>query len=97
MSIPSTVGQNGHETPPKTTVEFMTVREPYELEIGTCHLPLHGLNHEPQLRPSIPLKELMAEIRSEALCALRKLAQQVFRQVFSGKYFMSSILTSPRI
>ena len=29
-----------------------------ELEIGTCHLPLHGLNHEPAAAadPQCPLK-----------------------------------------
>ena len=51
-----------------------------ELEIKTCHLPLQGLNHEPLqlLTLNNPLKELRVEIRSEALCALGKLAGQVF-------------------
>ena len=62
-------------------VEFMAMGEPCELEIGTCHLPLHGLNDEPLqlLTLNSPFKELRVEIRRQALCALGKLAKQVFR------------------
>lgn len=44
----------------------------FELEIGTCHLPLHRLNHKPLQLPSLdtPWKELKVEIRREALCTL---------------------------
>ena len=47
MSIPSTMGQKGHEMPPKTMVDFMTVEEPCEVKFGTCRQPLHGVNYEP--------------------------------------------------
>ena len=44
----------------------------FYLQIGTCHLPLQGLNYEPlQLPPfNTPCKEFRVEIRNEALCAL---------------------------
>ena len=47
-----------------------------ELETGTCHLPLPRMNHEPLqlLTLNTPWKELRVEIRSEARCALGKLA-----------------------
>ena len=45
-----------------------------ELEMGTCHLPLCGLNCAPLqlLTLSIPWKELRAETGSEVLCGLGK-------------------------
>ena len=45
------------------------------------HLPLQGLNHEPLqlLTFNTPWKALRVEIRREALCALGKLAEWVFR------------------
>ena len=54
-----------------------------ELETGTCHLPLQELNREPLplLILSHSLKELRAKMRSGALCALGKLAEQVFREL----------------
>ena len=54
---------------------------PCELELYTFHLPLHNLNCEPPqlLILSTPCKKLRVEIRSETLCALRKLSKQVFR------------------
>ena len=95
MSIPSTMGWKGHEMPLKTMVEYTTMGKPCEPEVGTCHLPLHRVRHEPLqlLTLNSPLKEL----RIKAPCALGKLAKQVFRQLFSGEYFMSLILASPRI
>ena len=39
-----------------------------------------------------PSKRFRAEIRNEALCALRKLPKQVFREIFSGGDFMSCFL-----
>ena len=46
----------------------------------TCHLPLHGLKHEPlQLLTLSASLELRMEIIREALCALGKLAEQTFR------------------
>ena len=44
------------------------------LQIGTCHLPLQGLNYEPlQLLTFNTLqKEFRVEIRNEAFCALEK-------------------------
>ena len=55
--------------------------ESCELEFGTCHQPLHGLNHEPLqlLTHSTPWVELRVETRSEALCAQRKLEEYVFK------------------
>ena len=52
-----------------------------ELEIGICHLPLHVLNREPLqlLTLSIP-ERARGAMRSEAVCALGKLAEQVFRE-----------------
>ena len=37
MFIPSIMGQNVHEMPPKTMVEFMTMEEHCELMFSTCH------------------------------------------------------------
>ena len=67
MIIPSIMGQNGHEMP-QTMVKFMTIKRPCQLKIGTCYLPLWGLNLEPLLLLtfSIPWKEFRVEIRNEA-------------------------------
>ena len=67
-----------------------------ELETGTCHLPLHGLNHEPLWMPTLNTrKELKVENKSAALRALQKLAEQVFRSLDIFRNFMSPVLTSP--
>ena len=52
-----------------------------ELEFGTCHQALHGLNHELlQLSTSNTARaEFRVKIRSEALCVLGKLEELVFR------------------
>ena len=79
MSILNTMGQNGQKKMlPKTMVEFMTMGEPCELEIGTCHLLLQGLNLEPlkQLNFNTPRKGFRVEMRNEALCALKNLREQ---------------------
>jgi len=62
-----------------------------ELEMGTCHLPLHGLTHEPLqlLTISSPWKELRVEIRREALCALRKLGGTGLQII---RYFQEKLL-----
>ena len=61
-----------------------------ELETGSCHLPIHGLNHEPLqlLIFNSPLKELSVKIRSEALCALGKLAEHVFHILIAQFLFL---------
>ena len=53
------------------TVEMERKRQ---LQIGTCHLPLQGLNHEllQLLTFNTPRKELRVESRKEALWALGK-------------------------
>ena len=72
---------------------------PRQPQIGTCRLPLQGLNRVlPQLLIcNKPLKRAQGESRNEALCAPGKLAEQVFREIFSGADFMSPILVSPHI
>ena len=43
-----------------------------QLQVGICHLPLQGLNHE-LLQPltfNTPWKESRGEVRNEALCIL---------------------------
>ena len=47
---------------------------PCQLQTGTCHLPLQGLNHEllQLLTFNTPWEELRVENRNEALCALGK-------------------------
>ena len=57
--------------------------ESCHLEMGTCHLPLQGLNHELLHLLSLDkqLKDFKVETRSEALCALGKLAEQVFGEL----------------
>ena len=53
-----------------------------QLQISTCHLFLQGLNHELQhlLTSNTRWKDFWVESRNEALCALGKLAEQVFRE-----------------
>ena len=48
-----------------------------ELQVGTCHLPLQGLNHRPLqlLTFKAPWKEFRVEISNNALCALGKTAR----------------------
>ena len=52
-----------------------------QLQAATCHLPLRGSNSEPLqlLTFNTPWKEFRVESRNGALCALGKLAGQVFR------------------
>lgn len=55
-----------------------------ELESGTCHQPQPGVTRESlqlQILSTAPPVELRVEPRSEALCALRKLEEQGFRQL----------------
>lgn len=67
-----------------------------ELEFGTCHLRVRGLKHEsPQwLALNIPQGELGVEIMREALGALRKLEEQIFRELEDS---MCPNLASPHI
>ena len=68
---------------------------------GHCHLLSASTQTESPAtaaaHPQHPLEELRVELRSEALCALGKLAEQVFRERFSGGDFTSPIPASPRI
>ena len=59
----------------------MTLKELYQLEIGTCHLSLQSLNHGSLklLTFNTPWKGFSVEIKNEALCALEKLPEEVFR------------------
>ena len=63
-------------------------------KIITCHLLLQGLSHWSLqlLTFNTPSKRFRAEIRNEALCALRKLPKQAFRysQEKIRKSFQSS-------
>ena len=62
-------------------VIFMTMREHCELKSGNCRQLLHGVKHEPLqlLTRSTPCAELRVETRSEALCVLGTLEEQVLR------------------
>ena len=57
------------------------------MRIKSCAATAADLQH--------PLKEFRVEGRNEAFCAPRKLAGQVFTQIFSAADFLSSILLSP--
>ena len=61
------------------------------LQIGTCHLPLHGLNYEPLQLPTFntPWKEFRVEIRNEALWILGKTGRPGLQIV---RYFQKKIL-----
>ena len=67
---------HGYQGQPRGWVTMMG-----QLQTGMSHLPLYGLSHELLQLPtfSTPWKELRVESRSKALCALEKLAGQVFR------------------
>ena len=66
-----------------------------QLQIGTCHLPLQGLNHVPlQLLNFQPLKEVHCEDLRHCV-HWEKLAKQFFRYIPWGADFMSPILASP--
>ena len=62
-----------------------------QLQIGTCHLPLQGLNHALRqlLTFTTPWKELRVESRNEALCALGKTGRTGLQIV---RYFQEPIL-----
>ena len=70
-----------------------------ELKVGTCRQPLHGFNHEPLqlLTHSTPWAELRVNAGSEALCALGKLEDEVFRYVESNtmSFLSKDILVTP--
>ena len=81
----------------KIMVKFMTMGELCELKIGTCHLPLHGLNHEllQLLTLNIPWKAVKVETRNEALCDLENtdrtgLQIDIFREGFLGAQILAS-------
>ena len=63
----------------------------YWLQIGTCHLPLQGLNHMLQqlLIFNTPWKEFRVESRNEALCAWGITDRRLFQIV---RYFQEPIL-----
>ena len=63
-----------------------------ELKPGASHQPLHGVTHEPlQLPPGA-----QREARSEALCVLGKLGDQVFGEsdIFRRFYVPNSCISS---
>ena len=64
---------------------------PCQLQIGTCHLPLQGLNHMllQLLTFDTPWKEFRVEGRNEALCALGKTGKTGLQIV---RYFQEPIL-----
>ena len=69
-----------------------------ELEFGTCHLPLHGLNHEPLqlLTCSTCWAELRVEPWREALCALGKLEEPSSNsELFLGDVLWAHFLHLP--
>ena len=70
-----------------------------ELKFGTCHQPLHGLKHEPLQLPTrnTLLVDLRVETRSEALCALGTLEEQISRYLMFLEDFMSPFLASPHL
>lgn len=66
------------------------MRRPCQLKIGTCHLPLQGLNHEvlKLLNFNTPQKEFRVELRNKALCLIGKSCKTDL-QIFSGKDLMN--------
>ena len=62
-----------------------------QLKIGTCHLPLQGLNHKLLwlLTFNTSWKEFRVEIRNEALCALGKPSRTGLQIV---RYYQEKIL-----
>ena len=89
MRLPSAVGQNGHESPPKAWPNLQPwgspLNEKLVLAEGTCHLPLQGL--DPVLLQLLtfdtPSREFRVDNRNEAFCAPGNLVEQVFRQLNS--------------
>ena len=62
-----------------------------QLRIGTCHLPLQGLNHKllRLLTFNTPWKQFRVEIRREALCALGRTCRTGLQ---IDRYFKKKVL-----
>ena len=74
-----------------TVLRALACCGPCQLQIGTCHLPLHGLSQMALqvLTFNTPWKEFRVEIRNEALGALRKTGGTGLQRV---RYFQELIL-----
>ena len=71
----------------------------FQLQIGTCHLPLQGLNHMllQVLIFNNPWKEFKVESRNEALCALGKTGRTSLQIViFRSWFYEPNSWISPR-
>ena len=74
-------------------VEFMTLKGPCQLKVGTCHLPLQQCSHWAlwPLTFNTSQKEFSVEIKDEMLCELEKLTEQAGRQFIVPVSYKQSV------